>query len=134
MKCFSVNDDPDYFDNTLKIFRNKITVSFREFQNNFSLLDAYHGNHGLYRFTQNLKEADNNWINNNEIEKLFCLQGDEICYYGFFAIKGALNKSEKNKLEYILKKLLTNENKNKFYDKIEELYFNKIIMIGHCSC
>lgn len=135
LKCFLDNKSIDYFDNVLKIFRNKMTISFLEFQKNFKLVDAYHGNRGLYRYTQNLNESDNEWIDKNEIERLFCLKGHEICHYGFFTIKNKLSKREKSNLEITLKELLESDDTgNKFYEKIEKIYRDKIIMIGHCDC
>jgi len=133
---FSYDDDINYFGNVLKIFRNEKVVSFKDFRENFVLLDAYHGNHGIYRYTKNLKESDNHWISKNQIEHLFCIEGQAICDYCFYTIKGKLNNQRKQKLENLLNKLVqTDESEESLFFKIvEELYDDKIIMIGHCSC
>jgi hypothetical protein len=135
LNCYSDDSSPDYFDNVLKKFDDGITISGKKFKNNFKLLDAYHGNIGLYRFTEGLKESDNIWIDNNKIENLFCLRDQAICTYGFFAIRGRLNSAEKNKLKKELVHLLSSEEfYDKFLIKVEELYKKQIIMVGHCSC
>ncbi|MCC7444297.1 MAG: hypothetical protein IT263_05625 [Saprospiraceae bacterium] len=137
LSCYEENNltEPDNIDNILKILNNGVRVSFKDFENNFKLLDAYHGNTGGFTYTPELKESDNAWINNNSIETLFCLNGQDICHYGFFTIKGTLNKKEKQKLESEMKHLIrTSEADIKFWKKISELYKRKIIMMGFCSC
>jgi len=134
-ECYPKNKDQASFDSVLKIFKNKVTVPFKDFHNNFKVLDAYHGNQGIFRYTRSLKEADNAWIDKNKIERLFCVKGHEICTYGFFAIKGKISKAVKDKLEKRIKALMKDDNSEiQFYEMLEELYRKKIVMVGHCSC
>lgn len=137
LSCYEGNNltQPDNIDNILKILNNGMRISFKDFEENFKLLDAYHGNTGGFTFTPELKESDNIWINDHPIENLFCLDGQDICNYGFFTIKGTVNKKDKQKLEAEIKYLINrNEADIKFWKRVSELYKRKIILIGFCSC
>jgi effector-binding domain-containing protein len=122
-------------DDVLKVLNGEKEVSMKEFKVKFKLLDAYHGNTPGFTYTNELKETDNIWIGQYPIEKLFCLDDNEFCHYGFFTIKGNLNKKEKLRLETQIKYLLSSyELNDKFWKKISELYHKQIIMVGFCSC
>jgi len=109
-------------------------ISIEDLNNEYQINSAFRGNTAGYAYSSDLKTADNTWINDYEIEKLFDLTDYELCSFSFYGIKNNLDKKEKAKIKSKLDSILKRHSLEAFESELSLLYKRNIIMIGFCSC
>ena len=99
----------------------------------YEFIDAIRGNTYGYQYTKELNENDNYWLTEYELEYYFDINSDdEVCNFGFFGIKGNLDREEITVIENKIKKL--HEARKPIEPFLSKLYKRNIIMLGACSC
>ena len=121
------------FDNKLYIFKDEVIHIPKGMIDNFIIINAYIGNVSGYRYSENLKAEDNEWIRDTKMIKLFKFPL-ELCTMYLFGAKDSLTKWELEDYIQKIKKSINPGSCNILQDILTSLYKKKVIMIGFCGC